>query len=442
TSGDPTFAELLRRVRHTTLDAYAHQDVPFDHLVEVLNPTRSLAAHPLVQILLAIEDDILETALDLPGLDADVLPVGRDSARLDLSVIVRQHRSPDGRPSGMDGVVEFSLDLFDRVVVTDLIDRWLRILTDLATGSADTRLSQWDVVSTAERADLLRWGDGGDSRPVLSLAQMVADQVSAQPDAPAVTAGDLTLSYHQLWQRAGALATRLTAAGVGPETVVGLLLPRGVDLVTAVLAVSRAGGVFTPLDPALPTPRLHTMTTQAGLRVVVTDDTTTELATTLDITAIPADAPTEPVEPRHVVVPTTPHTSAYVIFTSGSTGQPKGVRVPVTGLSSLAHTFRTRLVLGPDSRVLQLSSPSFDAWVMELLMSLPHGATLTIAPPGVVAGQDLSDLLHHARITHTLIPPTLLATVTPTPLPHLRCLLVGAEACPGELVHHWSPDRL
>ncbi|GHJ15415.1 hypothetical protein TPA0908_34100 [Micromonospora sp. AKA38] len=443
TSGDPTFAELLRRVRHTTLDAYAHQDVPFDHLVEVLNPTRSLAAHPLVQILLAIEDDIVETAFDLPGLDADVLPVGRDSARLDLSVIVRQHRGPDGRPSGMDGVVEFSLDLFDRAVVTELVDRWLRVLTGLAAGGVEARLSQWDVVSAAERADLLRWGDGGDSQPVLSLAQMVAQQVTTRPDAPAVTAGDLTLSYHQLWQRAGALSTRLTTAGVGPETVVGLLLPRGIDLVTAALAVSRACGVFTPLDPTLPTPRLHTMTTQADVHIAVTDHTTTQLATTLNLTAIPADdIPTEPTEPVDVVAPTTPHASAYIIFTSGSTGQPKGVRVPHTGLTSLAHTLHTRLTLGPDARVLQLSTPSFDAWVMELLMSLPHGATLIIAPPGIVAGHDLSDLLHHARITHTLIPPTLLATVTPTPLPHLRCLLVGAEACPGDLVHHWSPNRL
>uniref|UniRef100_UPI003D706217 AMP-binding protein n=1 Tax=Micromonospora sp. RP3T TaxID=2135446 RepID=UPI003D706217 len=440
-SGDPTFTELLHRVRGTALTAYAHQDVPFEHLVEELNPTRTLAHHPLFQIMLALQNTP-DPHFALPGLDLQVQPVSTGTSRFDLALSLWE-RHDGATPAGMDGVVEFSLDLFDRAVVTDLIDRWLRILTDLATGSADTRLSQWDVVSTAERADLLRWGDGGDNQPALSLAQMVAAQVTTRPDAPAVTTGDQTLTYHQLWQRAGALATRLTTAGVGPETVVGLLLPRGIDLVTAVLAVSQAGGVFTPLDPTLPTPRLHTMTTQADVHIAVTNDTTRELATTLNLTAIPADdIPTEPTEPVDVVTPTTPHTSAYIIFTSGSTGQPKGVRVPITGLTSLAHTFRTRLALGPDARVLQLSTPSFDAWVMEILMSLPHGATLIIAPPGIIAGHDLSDLLHHARITHTLIPPTLLATVTPTPLPHLRCLLVGAEACPGELVNRWSPDRL
>ncbi|MGC4892128.1 condensation domain-containing protein, partial [Micromonospora sp. DT227] len=160
TSGDPTFTELLHRVRGTALTAYAHQDVPFEHLVEELNPTRTLAHHPLFQIMLALQNTP-DPHFALPGLDLQVQPVSTGTSRFDLALSLWE-RHDGATPSGMDGVVEFSLDLFDRAVVTELVDRWLRILAALAAGDVGARLSQWDVVSAAERADLLRWGDGGD----------------------------------------------------------------------------------------------------------------------------------------------------------------------------------------------------------------------------------------------------------------------------------------
>ncbi|RXS57401.1 AMP-binding protein, partial [Streptomyces sioyaensis] len=277
----------------------------------------------------------------------------------------------------------------------------------------------------------------GAVRPVppCSLGELFAAWVARTPQAPAVTDGRRTWSYRQLDTWANRLAHDLIGRGVGPERTVALVLPRSVELIVAELAVAKAGGAFLPVDPAYPAERRELMRADADPAVVLDDPARIRLAAGPDHTPTDADR----CAPLHTAHP------AYVIYTSGSTGVPKGVTVAHTGLAGFAAAAADRYAVEPGDRVLQFSSPSFDAAVLELCVSLLSGATLVVPPDGPWLGDDLTDVLAEQRITHALIPPAALATL-PAPtgdrsLPDLRTLIVGAEACPAELVDRWAAGR-
>ncbi|MFI1741190.1 non-ribosomal peptide synthase/polyketide synthase [Streptomyces sioyaensis] len=277
----------------------------------------------------------------------------------------------------------------------------------------------------------------GAVRPVppCSLGDLFAEWVARTPQAPAVTDGRRTWSYRELDTWANRLAHDLIGRGVGPERTVALVLPRSVELIVAELAVAKAGGAFLPVDPAYPAERRELMLADADPAVVLDDPARLRLATGPDHT--PQDAAR--CAPLHTAHP------AYVIYTSGSTGVPKGVTVSHTGLAGFAAAAADRYAVEPGDRVLQFSSPSFDAAVLELCISLLSGATLVVPPDGPWLGDDLTDVLTEQHITHALIPPAALATL-PAPagdrsLPDLRTLIVGAEACPADLVDRWAAGR-
>ncbi|WP_435244834.1 non-ribosomal peptide synthase/polyketide synthase [Streptomyces sioyaensis] len=277
----------------------------------------------------------------------------------------------------------------------------------------------------------------GAVRPVppCSLGELFAAWVARTPQAPAVTDGRRTWSYRELDTWANRLAHDLIGRGVGPERTVALVLPRSVELIVAELAVAKAGGAFLPVDPAYPAERRELMRADADPAVVLDDPARVRLAAGPDHTPTDADR----CAPLHTAHP------AYVIYTSGSTGVPKGVTVAHTGLAGFAAAAADRYAVEPGDRVLQFSSPSFDAAVLELCVSLLSGATLVVPPDGPWLGDDLTDVLAEQRITHALIPPAALATL-PAPtgdrsLPDLRTLIVGAEACPAELVDRWAAGR-
>ncbi|TRV72173.1 amino acid adenylation domain-containing protein, partial [Streptomyces sp. 130] len=418
TSGDPGFGELLGRVRETALSAYAHQDVPFEHLVEALNPSRSLSHHPLFQTGLVVQN-APGGAFDLPGVQVSAMPVLTGTARLDLTFGFAEEYGPDGEPAGLSGAVEYSTDLFDRATVEALAARWTRLLAE-AVAAPERPIGELGLLSDEERAELLPAVAAEDAGT--SLPELFAAQVAAAPDAVALVCGDDQLTYGQLDARANRFAHALIGRGVGPEQVVAVALPRSVESVVAVLGVLKAGAAYLPVDPAYPRARIAYMLDDARPVLVVDDP------------AMVSEGEWPESDPQVAVDVRNP---AYVIYTSGSTGRPKGVVVSHAGVSRLAAVQADRLGVAAGSRVLQFASPSFDASFWDLSSALLTGAALVLAP----ADAPLDALADPGpAVTHVTLPPSALAALGDAGLT-ASTLVVAGEACPPELVARWAPGR-
>ncbi|MGK5549613.1 amino acid adenylation domain-containing protein, partial [Streptomyces sp. URMC 127] len=462
TSGDPTFTELIGRVRETDLAAYAHQDVPFEYLVEVLNPQRTTAYHPLYQVMFT-QQNAPGAAFALPGIEAVTEPVGAGVSRVDLSVNLAEHHDADGRPDGITGLVEYSTALFDRPTVDGLMARWALLLGRLAA-DPERSIGDVDVLLDADERERLLSGFSASadtssaaassasvsapssfaSAPAPSdadttLAQLFERRARSTPTATAMVADGRELSYRDVNERANRIAHWLIERGVAPEQRVALSLPRSAELVTAVLAVLKAGGAYVPVDPEYPAERIAFMLEDSAPLLVLDGE-----ALGRDFSAYPATDPSADPEagPETAALPSN---AAFVIYTSGSTGQPKGVEVSHSGIACLAAAQAERLQVDGTSRMLQFSSPSFDASVWEMVMAAASGAVLVVPEPGRLAGQALLDVLHDQRITHVTLPPSVLATITVddpgTALPGLRTLVVAGEAIAPEQVRRWSAGR-
>nr|WP_243436612.1 non-ribosomal peptide synthase/polyketide synthase [Streptomyces sp. FH025] len=421
TSGDPSFAELLGRVRETALSAYAHQDVPFEHLVEVLNPSRSLSHHPLFQTVLAVQNAPMGR-FSLPGLEVATYAVATGTAKFDLGVSLVERFGPDGSPAGIVGAAEYATDLFDRSTVEALVRRWT-LLLEAVTADPDRSIGRIDLLDGDERHRLLERGNE-TAREVgaVPVPQAFAARVAVAPDAVALVGGDVALTYRELNARANRFAHALVARGVGPEQVVAVALPRSVESVVAVLGVLKAGAAYLPVDPSYPRARIAFMLDDARPSVVVDDP------------AMVGDGDwpdTDPVVALDIRHP------AYVIYTSGSTGRPKGVVVAHGGVASLVAAQIERFAIEPDSRVLQFASPSFDASVSEIYTALLRGAALVL-PPAADPVAALTD--PGLAVTHVTVPPSVLAAVPEGPVT-VSTLVVAGEACPPELVDRWAPGR-
>ncbi|WP_328491696.1 non-ribosomal peptide synthase/polyketide synthase [Streptomyces sp. NBC_00414] len=304
-------------------------------------------------------------------------------------------------------------------------------MTDLHNEPASTSLPVRadDATATAVAPD---GGGTGSAEEPLPLGELFEAWVSRTPDAPAVTDGRRTWSYRELAERTGRLAAELVRRGAGPDRTVALVLPRSLELIAAELAVARAGAAFLPVDPRYPRERRVLMLEDAAPAVVLDDPA--DLRAVME-TAGPAQGPGPRVAPDQ---------AAYVIYTSGSTGTPKGVTVTHRGIAAFTAGAARQYAVGPGGRVLQFSSPSFDASVLELFISVLSGATLVVPPDGPWLGDELASVVNEHRITHALIPPAALATL-PDPARldpgRLSTLIVGAEACPAALVDLWAPGR-
>ncbi|MFD7668718.1 amino acid adenylation domain-containing protein, partial [Streptomyces sp. NPDC059788] len=428
TSGDPTFRDLLRRVRDTDLAAWSHQDLPFEQLVEALNPVRSAGRQPLFQVVAAVQN-APEGGFDRLGVRTRTELLSTGTAKYDLFFSLWERQGPQGEPRGLDGFVEFSTDLFDRPTVATLAAQLVRVL-ETAAATPDVPLAHLDVLTGEEHERLRR--DASAARPEVrhsTLPELFAEQAARTPDATALVFEDKSLTYRELDARANRLAHWLTGRGVGPETLVAVALPRSVELAVALLAVLKAGGAYVPVDPEYPAER----------RAFVLADTAPVLvldaeATRRDLSAYPDTAPATDLRPAH---------PAYVIHTSGSTGTPKGVVVPHTGLAALAAAQAERFAVTGESRVLQFASPSFDASVSEMCVTWLAGAALVMAPgERLLPGAGLEDLLAAQHVTHATLPPSVLAALPPqATLPGIASLTVAGEACPADLVERWSQGR-
>ncbi|MCH0573497.1 AMP-binding protein, partial [Streptomyces sp. MUM 136J] len=340
-SGDPTFRELVERVRETDLAAYAHQDVPFEHLVEVLNPARSMSRHPLFQVMLVLQNTG-ETSAELSGLSLTGEGARAESSKFDLTLSVRERYAADSAPMGLAGVLEFATDLFDRSSVVCLVERFVRLLAGVVA-SPDVRVGSVEVLSVGERAELVSgFNDTAVDVPWVSLPELFARRVAECPGALAVVFEDVRLTYAELDAVSDRLARVLRGAGAGPESTVALMLPRSQWLPVALLAVVKTGAAYLPVDPEYPADRIAYMFADAAPVCVIT---ATETADSIPagvgavrfvvdepgFDQVLAEVPSGPVG----VVGLRPEYPVYVIYTSGSTGRPKGVVFPAGALANL-----------------------------------------------------------------------------------------------------------
>ena len=340
TSGNPSFRELIGRVRTSNLSAYSHQDLPFERLVEVINPARSLSRHPLFQVMLVLQNNAPVNLDELPGLTAVREPVDTASAKFDLSISLAEQRGADGRPVGIDGVLEYATDLFDRSSIEALAARLVRLL-EAAVADPDRAIGRLDILTAAERATILReWNDTARAIPSATLPELFAAQAARSPDAIAVVFEQESLTYGALDARANQLAHHLRALGVGPEVVVGLCIERSLEMLIGLLGILKAGGAYLPLDPSYPHERLAFMLADAGAPVLVTQSRLRDRLGGHDACVVRLDAEVArhrpaapPIAPANRL---DPHNTAYVIYTSGSTGTPKGV---VVGHHNVVHAW-------------------------------------------------------------------------------------------------------
>jgi amino acid adenylation domain-containing protein len=405
-AGDPTFTQLLARARETGLDALAHQDVPFERLVEDLAPTRSLARHPLFQVMLALQNNAAPV-LDLPGLEFSSLPTGPTAAKFDLGFEFTERFGPGGQPAGLDGRIIAAADLFGRGSAEDIAGRLLKVLSAIATDPARP-VSRIEVLDEAERRRVLvQWNDTAREAPPSTLTERFAAQVERTPDAIAIVAGDTELSYAELDARSSWLAWSLIERGVQPESLVAVLMERSADLVVAFLAVLKAGGAYVPVDPRAPMSRMRVVFEQTGVGVLLVDAVMSEhefarRARDTGGQIVLADASVSGADLGAAVVTPpvrcVPGQLAYVMHTSGSTGEPKGIATTHQDVAELAGDSCWHLA-GP-MRVMLRAPHWFDGSTYELWVPLLSGGQIVVAPDSQIDAMQLQSLISRYGLTH------------------------------------------
>jgi len=344
----------------------------------LVNPARSLARHPLFQIMYALHNHSQET-LRFAGVEAEMEPIRLDNAKFDLTFALTELQSDDHQPAGIRAVLEYAADRYQEATATALLDRLVRVLAQLADDPA-LRVSELELTSEAERQGLLVLGTGEPASGAgWSVHGLVAERARSAGDAPAVIAADGTMSYAELDLAAGRLAARLRAAGVGAGDIVGVGLPRGGSMVVAVLGVLKAGAGYTMLDPDFPPARLAEVIEVAGCPVVVTDAAAGGDWSWLPVPTVDVSVASEETAPVLADLPVDPGVVACVMFTSGSTGRPKGI---ATSHRALVETLVGQGFVDPvrDSVWLQCSPVSWDAFALELFAPLVCGGVVVVQP--------------------------------------------------------------
>ncbi|WP_120313396.1 non-ribosomal peptide synthetase, partial [Mycobacterium mantenii] len=446
-AGDPTVAELLAQVRARSLGAYEHQDVPFEVLVERLNPTRSLAHHPLVQVVLAWQNFPGQinpaTGRSLGDLQVTPLLTDTQSARMDLTFTLAERFTEAGEPAGLYGDVEFRTDVFDAASIEALIERWRRVLLAM-TADPTRRFSSVDVLDEAEHACLEELGNkavlDGPAGISVSIPELFATQVAQTPEAVAISCGERSWTYRELDEAANRLAHLLVDRGAGPGQTVALLFSRSADAVVAILAVLRTGAAYLPIDPTSPTARIGFMVADATPVAAVTTADWAERLDGYDLAIIDVEDPRIPSYPCTALPVPGPEDIAYLIYTSGTTGVPKGVAVMHRNVTQLLGSLDAGL---PAAGVWsQCHSYAFDVSVWEIFGALLRGGRLVVVSESVVGSpEDLHRVLAAEQVSVLTQTPSAVAMLSPEGLESVSLVMAG-EACPGEVVDQWAPGRV
>ncbi|MDE1147118.1 MAG: amino acid adenylation domain-containing protein [Azospirillaceae bacterium] len=465
-AGDPGFRQLLRHVRDVTLEAYAHQDLPFEKLVHELRPPRHASHNPLFQVMFVHQ--VAAAAADAGGADADFIsqPVA-GTAKFDLTLFITE------AGPRLTAAIEFNTDLFDAARIMRLIG-YFRTLLGAVAQAPDQPVSALALLPPAEAALLGQWNatshDYGTAQTVAALFEA---QAARQPAAAAVISGGQTLSYGDLNRRANRLAHHLRRLGVGDETRVGFCLRRSADLAVALLAVLKSGGAYVPLDPTYPRERLAFIVGDSGMAVVISDDNARDALPPLDVPLLSfsRDAAAIMAEPDHnpsdgsladAGPAADPDRLAYVIYTSGSTGRPKGVAMAQRALFNLLQWQVAHSRLPGEARTLQFTSPNFDVSFQEIFSTWCGGGTLVMVDDDtrLEPGQLLRAIAEGA-VARLFIPPVVLTQLAvadaaaTVDLSALRQVIVAGEALhltpaitaffarwPGASLHnHYGPTE-
>ncbi|MBR0820275.1 non-ribosomal peptide synthetase [Bradyrhizobium liaoningense] len=426
-SDDPSFRDLLARVRELALDAYAHQELPFEKLVEQLQPERDLSRNPLFQVSFQLFSAPGERSRGIQSADAPPIVVNRGSAIFDLAVNLWEATDEIG------GNLEYSTDLFDASTIARLASHF-RTLLRSASANPDAKLSRLQLLSDAEQQQILvEWNDTLAAVPQSCVHELFEQWASQIPDALAVAEGEKTLSYGDLNRRANRLAHRLHALGVGPGKLVCLCVERGTSMVVGLLAILKAGGAYVPLDPGYPPDRLATMLEDSDASIVLSELST---STHLNIKAaslvlLDDNANFDGYDDTNLGCRVSPDDLCYVIYTSGSTGKPKGVSIPHRGLMNLVAWHREAFGISPADRASQVASVAFDACGWELWPYLAAGASVHIVSDEIrTSSRELIKALIEKKITIGFLPTPLAQMVLEDPAHvglQLRYLLIGGD---------------
>ncbi|WP_369036294.1 amino acid adenylation domain-containing protein [Streptomyces adonidis] len=386
-SGAPSFTGVLARVREAVLAAHAHQDVPFELLVEELDPDPSLARHPLFQTMVtwntADHRAAPELAADLPGAEMRVEEPCFDAAALDLLFAFADLRAEHGEPGGIAVQVKYGTDRFTQDTAALFASSLLRVL-DAIVSDAGVSVHRIDVLDDETRTRLLTAvNDTTTAREERTLAESFAAQAARTPDVVAVADTDHELTYRQLDAKASALAAELLRRGAGPEEFVAVALPRGADLVVAMVAVLKTGSAYVPVDPYHPSERITFIIADTAPRVLVTTTALTARLSADGIDRLHIDEELPPTDTVGATPPVLPEHPAYVIYTSGSTGRPKGIVMPGRALANLLAWHERALPGEPGTVVAQFTAVGFDVSVQEMLSALLTGKTLAVCPEEV-----------------------------------------------------------
>ncbi len=426
-SDDPTVAELLERVRRASLDAFAHQDLPFELLVDDLNPERDPSRHPVFQTLFVFQPNLGGTHESAAREEAVT------GAKFDLTLTMT-----DAAPL-IAASFEFAVDLFAPDTITRLANQYREIITGMAAGPA-TRVSRLTLMTPDQRREVVdSWNDTDRPESLGATIPGLFDVVAAaHAAAPAVAFAGTVLSYGELDARASALAAVLRHHGVGPEVRVGLSAERSSAWAIALVAVWKAGGALVPLDPTFPADRLAYMVEDAGVAVVLTEPGPDAKLRGTAARLLDIRAPVPGLDGADAPAPG-PGDLAYVVYTSGSTGRPKGVMVEHAGAANFVLAMAPAWGIGPGARVLQFTALGFDIGLSEVLLALGSGACLQLVPSSdMMPGASLIATLRSGCITHVTLPPSALAAMKPEGLPDLRLVISAGEPCEPPLARSWS----
>ncbi|HEY9848381.1 MAG TPA: amino acid adenylation domain-containing protein, partial [Leptolyngbyaceae cyanobacterium] len=478
-SGNPTFRELLERVRNVALEAYTYQDLPFEKLVEELDPDRDLSRNPLFQVAFALQNAPMQP-LELPGLRLEPARYESGSTRFDLEVHLWEPahglRSLWQSQEGLSGFISYSTDLFDRDRIGRLSGHFQTLLAGIVA-NPDARLSDLPLLTTAEYQQIVvDWnrsplaplfkggtafkvplfsseaarqrGDLGGSMQEFCFHQILEDWVQVDPNAIAIISQQKSLTYGELNQQADLLAQTLQQMGVETDSLVGLCVDRSADMIIGILGILKAGAAYVPLDPNHPSDRLQFMLIDTQVSILLTQSWLVEKLPRSQAKIVCLDREDFPTLSTPLIKQgrgdrtVTSDNLAYVIYTSGSTGTPKGVLLSHRGLCNVVKAQQQVFHTSRNSRILQFSSLSFDASIFEIALAFGCGGTLYIPPKSArLPGMELVQFLKDNQITHALLTPAVLAVLPSVELPALQVLITGGEACSSQVVDRWAANR-
>ncbi len=433
------FRQLLRQVREHTLQAYAHQDLPFEQLVDALHPDRDMSHSPLFQVAFILQN-APRPAATLPGLSVTPFEAENQTAKYDLTLYAME------KVDGIGLSFEYNTALFRQSTIRRMEQHFHNLLENLVS-NPKLKISQTAFMDSTELDLMLRqWNATTEVRPGTQTVTSVFESVAAtQAQLTAVQFAADSLTYDQLNRQANRLARYLVQNGLKPGTIVGLSLYRSPDVALSILAILKAGGAFLPIDPTYPEQRIRYMIEDSGISLLLTTGNAPGIEASgqlniIDLAGIQTDLNT--FSDENLNLPLTENSLAYVIYTSGSTGQPKGTLLEHSGLCNLAAAQRKAFSITNKSRILQFAPLSFDASVWETVMALLNGAALIYTTQeSLTTGPGLFNVLHDQRISTVTPPPSVLTIMPEENLPDLKTIITAGEKCTLDLVRRWGSGR-